>query len=293
MTVPAVSIVVPCFNGGRFLDGLFASLGRQTFRDFETIIVDDGSTDEGTRKTLDSLARDIRIVRQGNRGLPAARNTGFAAARTDFVLPLDCDDEIEPAFLSKTVDALRNAPPEVAFVFTDIRLVGRMKGVLTRDLCPFDQLFINRLPYCMLFRKSAWRDVGGYDATMRDGYEDWDFNLRLIQDGFRGIKIAEPLFVYRVSRDGMLFSRSAHLHFRLWRRIRNCRPHLYRPAALRRLHAACKDPRPHIGLAAALSVLYAEKVLPDRVMNSIFYFGLRAKHALQRGRFKESSRHDV
>jgi GT2 family glycosyltransferase len=70
----------------------------------------------------------------------------------------------------------------------------------------FDQLFLNQLPYCMLIRKSAWQAAGGYDETMRDGSEDWEFNIRLSGAGFRGIELAKPLFVCSVRPDGMLLS---------------------------------------------------------------------------------------
>src|SRR5262249_25551378 len=110
---PAVSIIVPCFNGGRFLDALMASLGRQTFRDFEIIIVDDGSTDEETPRKLASLRDRARVIHQDNRGPSAARNTGARAAHGDTLFMLDCDDTIEPEFLAETVPLLQAAPAEV------------------------------------------------------------------------------------------------------------------------------------------------------------------------------------
>src|SRR5579872_5766851 len=103
--VPAISVVVPCYNGGRFIDALMASLDAQTFRDFEIILVDDGSTDELTAQKLAEIKDRVRIVRQDNRGLPAARNSGIREARADIVFPLDCDDTIEPTFLAETVAA--------------------------------------------------------------------------------------------------------------------------------------------------------------------------------------------
>src|SRR5690349_20120509 len=90
---PAVSVVVPCYNGGRFIDGLLATLAAQTFRDFEIIIVDDGSNEETQRK-LESLDPSITVIRQRNQGPGAARNTGLRQARGEFVLPLDCDDAL-------------------------------------------------------------------------------------------------------------------------------------------------------------------------------------------------------
>src|SRR5260370_26231735 len=220
VNAPRVSIVVPCHNGGRFLDGLLASLGAQTFRDFETIIVDDGSTEAATREKLEQLDPAVRVVHQENRYLPGARNRGFLEARAELVLPLDCDDTLEPSYLAETVAILEHAPPEVGFVFTHRRLTDMLAGVLPRHLNRFDQLFLNQLPYCMLIRRSSWQAVGGYDETMRDGTRDWEFNIRLSCSGFRGIELAQPLFVYSVRPDGMLMSRATRMHGTIWRHIR-------------------------------------------------------------------------
>ena len=152
--MPVVSVVVPCWNGGRFLDGLLDSLAAQTFRDFETIVVDDGSTEADTLGKLAALDGSIRVIRQENRGLPAARNAGFEAAAGELVLPLDCDDRIEPGFLAETVAALE-AAPEAGFAFTHAWLQGLRSGALARHSNEFDQLFLNQLPYCMLIRKKS------------------------------------------------------------------------------------------------------------------------------------------
>src|SRR3569833_2488803 len=80
---------------------------------------------------------------------------------------------------------------------------GALGGLLPRYLSRFDHLFLNRLPYALLLRKSAWQSIGGYDAGMRDGYEDWEFNIRLVLAGWQGVRIARPLFIYYVSAEGM------------------------------------------------------------------------------------------
>src|SRR5258708_10928974 len=184
VNAPRVSIVVPCHNGGRFLDGLLASLGAQTFRDFETIVVDNGSTEVATREKLAHLGAEVRVVHQENRYLPGARNRGFLEARAKLILPLDCDDVLEPSYLAETVPILEDAPSDVGFVFTHMRLTDTLAGALPRHLNRFDQLFLNQLPYCMLIRRSAWEAVGGYDETMRDGTEDWEFHILLSCSGF-------------------------------------------------------------------------------------------------------------
>jgi glycosyltransferase involved in cell wall biosynthesis len=276
-----VSIVVPCFNGGRFLDTLLASLAAQTFRDFDIIIVDDGSTDPATCAKLASLPHGIQVLRQSNRGLSAARNAGIRAARGAFVLPLDCDDTLDPAFLAEVTAVLRQAPPQTAFAFTHMRLAGGVDGILSRQCNHFDQLFLNQLPYCMLLRKSAWKEVGGYDETMRDGYEDWEFNIRLSAAGFAGIEIPRPLFIYHVSPDGML-SRSARMHGTIWRRIRSKHAPIYRLPALIARWQAARLPPGKISVVAAVGLLALSSALPTAWFDAIFHYLLTASHRRRR-----------
>jgi glycosyltransferase involved in cell wall biosynthesis len=277
---PRVSIIVPCHNGGRFLDGLLASLGAQTFRDFETIIVDNGSTEAATREKLENLAPAVvRVVHQENRYLPGARNRGFLEARAELVLPLDCDDTLEPSYLAETVPILENAPPDVGFVFTHQRLTGMLAGVLPRHFNRFDQLFLNQLPYCLLIRRSAWQAVGGYDETMRDGTEDWEFNIRLSRAGFRGVELAKPLFVYAVRPDGMLMSRATRMHGTIWRHIRSRHAELYRIAALLRLWRATRTMPSKVSAGAATGLLVAARLLPEAWFNNLFFWLLMKTRA--------------
>jgi glycosyltransferase involved in cell wall biosynthesis len=284
VTAPRVSIIVPCHNGGRFLDGLLASLGAQTFRDFETIIVDNGSTEAATREKLEHLGPEMRVVHQENRYLPGARNRGFLEARAELVLPLDCDDVLEPSFLAETVPLLENAPPDTAFVFTHARLAGTLAGVLQRHLNRFDQLFLNQLPYCLLLRRSAWQAVGGYDETMRDGTEDWEFNIRLSCAGFHGIELAKPLFVYSVRPDGMLLSRSTRMHGTIWRHIRSRHADLYRIGALVQLWRATRATPSKVSAGTAAGLLILAKLLPEAWFNNLFFRLLVKARARQIGR---------
>lgn len=262
-TKPAVSVVVPCFNGGRFLDGLMESLERQTLRVFETIIVDDGSTDEATVRKLAALEGRVRVIRQDNRGLSAARNAGINAAPTDLVAVLDCDDTFEPPFLAEAVAAMQSAPPEVAIVFAHLRLTGVTDGLLERHFNPFDLLFTNTLPSGLLLRKASWQAVGGYDEAMRAGYEDWEFYLRLALAGYRGIEIPKPYFNYAVASGGMLFNRSSQVHAALWRSIRVKHAAHYRPLSILKLWWATRGGNRHITLLKAFVACALATVLPD------------------------------
>lgn len=284
--MPAVSIIVPCYNGGRFLPGLLAALEALEFRDFETIIVDDGSTDPATIAFLDAAPGWVKVVRQANKGLPGARNTGFSHASADLVLPLDSDDTIAPDYLTKALAIYADADVRLGFVFSDMLLNGAMEGVLVRRANLFDQLFLNQLPCCMLIRKAAWAEVGGYDEAMRAGYEDWEFNIRLMKAGWCGQRMPEPLFNYRVAPDGMLMSTSARKHGRIWRSIRQKHAELYALPALRRIRAEAGPGK--IGWPVALGLLAAGRLLPDAAFGRLFHVMLNGVHRLRQltGRVK-------
>lgn len=260
---PAVSVVVPCFNGGRYIDQLLACLERQTFRDFEIVIVDDGSTEPMTRDKLASLDPAIRIIRQSNRGLSGARNTGIREARAPLVFPLDCDDTIEPQTLELLYSLLKDAPARVGIAFSGLRMEGASEVVASRSFNAFDLLFSNTLPSGILIRKSAWQAVGGYDEAMRDGYEDWEFHLRLALAGFGGRGVSEPLYHYRIEAGGMLLGRSTALHSRLWRSIREKHAVTYRLPVMIRLWWNTRDGTGRVSLVRGLCQYAAACLLPD------------------------------
>lgn len=264
---PAVSVVVPCYNGARYIDGLLATLAAQTFRDFEIIIVDDGSNEE-TRAKLDTLDPSITVIRQRNQGPGAARNTGFRRARGEFVLPLDCDDALDPSFLAEVHAALSTAPADVGFVFTWLRAFGAVdKTDFSRRFNAFELLFSNKLQSCIFMRRSLWETLGGYDETMRDGYEDWDFNIRMSRAGIKAIEIPKYLYLYRVSSEGMLLSHCSARHAAIWRYIRSKHRDAYRLPEILRLWRAARGTE-HIPLPVALGILTLAQ-FPDRWFTAI------------------------
>ena len=117
---PRVTVIIPCYNYGRFLREAVASATSQTLGDIEIIIIDDGSTDD-TPAVIDSLDdRRIRTRRMPNFGVSAARNAGLDMARGEFIAFLDADDRWHPDKLERQV-ALMDSEPDVAFVFSDLR----------------------------------------------------------------------------------------------------------------------------------------------------------------------------
>ena len=268
---PAVSVVVPCYNGGRVRDALMRSLTRQTYRDFEIVIVDDGSRDPATLHKLSALGGAARVIRQDNAGPSAARNAGVRAARADVLFMLDCDDTIEPSFLAETVPLLQASPADVGMVFSDIRLSGAESGISTRYFNRFDLLFTNTLSSGLVMRRRAFDAAGGYDEAMRDGYEDWDFSLRLARAGYRGVRLAKPLYIYQIA-SAAAPSRSTEidskrLYAALWRNIRERHAESYKVPAMLRQWRESRNGTGRVPLWKGIAAYLLALVLPDAVFN--------------------------
>ena len=234
---PDVSIVIPCYNQGAFVHDAIRSVFRQSFDSWEIVVVDDGSTDPTTKATLRGLSYPrTRIVRQRNQGLSAARNAGIGAARGRFVVPLDADDELAPAFLAETVAALEGAP-EAAFAHTWTRLFGNQDLIwVDRPYNPYQLLLSTSVVGCALIRTAALRSVGGYDTRRRAGNEDWDLWIRMLEQGWDQVEVPRPLFRYR--QHGISMSVTTEARFEEARlEIARAHPGLYAPKALAALKA--------------------------------------------------------
>lgn len=229
-----VSVVIPCYNTHEHLEQTLASVRAQTFPVAEIIVVDDGSTNPETIRLLDAISESVKLVRQPNKGLPAARNAGVKHAQGDYILPLDADDWLDPSAVEKLLGALVTHH-DAAFAFCHIYMEGEIRGVLAKTYNFFEQLFLNQLPYCLLLKKCVLEAAGGYDETMVRGYEDWELNIRLGSMGNFGVMVAQPLFHYRIAQTGMLMSKSTKIHGELWAGIRRKHPDLYRASTLLRL----------------------------------------------------------
>lgn len=209
---PTVSVIIPCYNAGELLEEAIASVQSQTFRDFETIVVDDGSHDPLTVARLDAIAEDqtLRLLRTDNRGVAAARNLGISEARGRYILPLDADDLIAPDYLEKAVVQFE-AYPETCIVCCDALLFGEISGVCKLPEFSAEHLLAGNLLFISsLFRKSDWQAVGGFCEAMRYGWEDWEFWISLTRRCPRVTKISEPLLHYRIRTD----SRDQSMTFR-------------------------------------------------------------------------------
>ncbi|MFO0581866.1 MAG: glycosyltransferase family A protein [Anaeromyxobacter sp.] len=237
--MPRVSVVIRCYGHAALLPQAVGSVVRQTYADWECVVVNDGSPDD-TSGAFRALAaahpgRALRLVEQENRGPPGALDAGIAAATGELVLPLDADDLLHGTFLEKTVAAL-DRDPGAGVAFTDV-LLFEDGGAARRALMgPFDLASLaerNRLVVTSLFRRRLWEEAGGFSDDLSAGYEDWDFWLSCAERGVRAVHVAEPLAFYRVkggaggARSNAALAHDASLRALLVRR----HPKAYSPAA--------------------------------------------------------------
>lgn len=196
---PTVTIVIPCYNLGRYLEETVESVLGQTRDDFEIVIVDDGSTDTETRALLDGYERPkTRVLRTENRGLAAARNLGAAESEAPFLCFLDADDRLRPRFCERTL-AVLESEPDLHFCSCWLENFGIREGLWQPERCDLAQL----LAECTVLtaspvRREAFEAVGGFDEEMPiAGYEDWELWIRLVAAAYPGTILREVLFDYR------------------------------------------------------------------------------------------------
>ncbi|MCK4785708.1 MAG: glycosyltransferase, partial [Desulfobacteraceae bacterium] len=203
-TNPRVSVVLPTYNHLRFLPKAVESVLRQTFSDFELIIVNDGSTD-GTREYLDSLKdRRVRIIHQENKRLPEALNTGFREARGELLTWISADNYCAPIFLEAFVAAL-DAYPDADFAYSAHAWIDGNDQIT--GICKDQDVSCHRLlasgvgVTSFMYRRLCQERVGLYDSAL-EGAEDWDMWLRILEQ-FQPVYVPEILCYYRRHRKSM------------------------------------------------------------------------------------------
>ena len=211
MKNPKVSVIIPCYDHGKYIDKAVDSVLDQTFQDFEIIIINDGSSDSFTNNLLKNYKkRKTRVIWQKNKGLGAARNAGIKQAKGKYILPLDSDDKIEKTYLEKAVKIL-DKNHKIDFVVPWVKFFGIENWLWETQIPPLNEVLLeNRIAISSIFKKSCWEKVGEYDEKMK-GYEDWDLWISFIKRGFKGVVIKEPLFFYR-KHGKSLFSKADRKH---------------------------------------------------------------------------------
>lgn len=200
-----ISVVITAYNYGKYIKEAIESALNQTYKDIEVIVIDDGSTDN-TEEICN--AYPVRYIKQNNRGLPSARNTGIMNAKGEYILFLDADDKISPLYLEDALPLMENAD----IVYCNLQHYGdrddkaRMSPVITKEIF----LQFNPISYCSLIRKSCLLECGGYNVKMIHGHEDYDLWVELFIRGKRFVHLDYYYFYYHKHGSSMIDSSYNH-----------------------------------------------------------------------------------
>lgn len=194
-----ISVVLPCFNDAEFIEQAIDSVLNQSYKCYEIIVVDDGSN-LLTKDVLINIKYKIsKLITQENSGQSVARNVGIKNATGNLILVLDSDDFFEPSFCEEAILIFKNNK-DTKIVTCYANLLINKKLVLVYkpsggDIKNF--LTDNEALGSAMFKKEDWLDCGGYDESMKEGFEDWEFYINLLKRGGNAQVVHLPLYNYR------------------------------------------------------------------------------------------------
>ncbi len=183
---PEISIIIPAYQHAREIELCLNGILAQSFRDYEIIVVNDGSTDDTVERLKPFMDR-ITLINQENRGGNAARNRGFREARGRYLLFCDADIIMRPDCLERMLAALRDLP-EASYAYSSFRF-----GWKAFKLWPFDAAKLRQMNYVHTTSLIRREHFPGFDEKVRR-LQDWDLWLTMLEQGHVGVWIPEYLF---------------------------------------------------------------------------------------------------
>ena len=183
--MPLISVVIPAFNSQKTIARCIASIGAQTLKDFEIIVVNDGSTD--ATKRIVAAINTVTLINQTNLGAAAARNRGTKEARGNFIIFCDADIVAEPTLLQAMYNALQKTPT-ASYAYSSFKF-----GHKTFKLFEFDPARLKRMPYIHTTSLIRREHFPGFDERLKR-FQDWDLWLTMFESGHTGIFVDEVLF---------------------------------------------------------------------------------------------------
>lgn len=193
-----VSVIMPCYNDGKYIREAIQSVKRQTYTNIELIIIDDGSDDSETLGILEQIKGEVTLLHTNHLRPAGARNHGIEEATGKYILPLDSDDMIEPSYIEKAVGILEG-DGKIGVVYCHADLFGERSGRWELPDYSFDKMLLDNVVFVTaLFYRADWKAVGGFNTEMLAGMEDYDFWLAIMELGREIYQIPEVLFHYRI-----------------------------------------------------------------------------------------------
>ena len=194
-----VSVIMPCYNDGKYIMEAIDSIVKQTYQNWELIIVDDGSDDEETKRIINEIQNPkIKVFHTEHLRPAGARNYGIQKAEGTYILPVDSDDSIHEEYMEKAVKMIESNP-RIGVVYCKAELFGEKSGSWNLPDYSFKHMLLDNIVFVTaLFYKSDWEKVGGFNTSMAQGMEDYDFWLSILGLEREICQIPEALFYYRI-----------------------------------------------------------------------------------------------
>lgn len=230
MVKPKVSIVLPTYNGSRFIEESIESCLQQTLTDWELVVVDDGSTDDTSaivQKYVDADSRIRLIQNRQNLKLPKSLNVGFVDAKGEYFTWISDDNLFRPDALQKMSDFL-DVNADVDFVYSDYSLIDETGAVIKSCQVsePYNLIVVNSVGSSFLYRRQVHETLGGYDEDLFM-LEDYDFWLRAACQ-HKLVTFHEDLYLYRTHGNTLSSQHGSQIHSAHWKYVERQLPKLGR-----------------------------------------------------------------
>lgn len=284
MQQKTVSVIVPCYNQGAFLAEALDSVLKQTYHNWECIIVNDGSTDSTDAVAQLWTQKDSRFkyLSIPNGGVSNARNTGIASAFGYYILPLDGDDMISPNYIESMVATIES-DAGIKVAYGAIKKFGAVNELWKLPEFSLYWLPVSNMIHCTgLYRKSDFDALpGGYDVNMAEGLEDWEFWINFLKNGGEAKRVESAFLHYRVKKKSRMTGISLQRRYRLLAYIYNKHAALY--------EVFTKKGADKIKIDFAYSFYLSAKTYTpndaERIQNAKKYYRLKLKEELARHKF--------
>lgn len=201
METPLVSVITPCYNQAQYLPEALDSLLKQTYPNWECVIVNDGSKDNTEEVAMAYCEKDGRFhyYSKENSGVCDTRNFAVAHSKGKYLLPLDADDKIGVSYLEKAVDAFENGSEKLRIVYGQGEYFGALSGPIDNKPYRFETMLVeNTFFNSVVFRREDFDRVGGYHEYMHDGLEDWEILLSILDEEAEVVQLPDVCYYYRI-----------------------------------------------------------------------------------------------
>ena len=201
---PLISIITGYYNSKQYIKQTAYSIINQTFPYWEWIIVNDGSTEEGTSKILDEISKldsRIKIFNEENHGRIVTRDIAISKAQCDLIFVIDSDDVIDRTMLECCYWSMKTNP-KASWVYSDMANFEGMEFLWKPAFDCSKEKKENLLSVCALIKKKDLLDVGGYGVVDDNVHEDWHLWLRMLEKGYFPIRMSYYGFWYRKKKEG-------------------------------------------------------------------------------------------